>query len=521
MGVLFFGALTFGQVTESALRASQTDPAAWLMYGRNYSAWRYGDLTEINTSNVARLTPKWMFQTGVAGKFETTPLIKDGLMYITAPSNHAFALDAATGRPVWHYYKAPPRGVNLCCGQVNRGFAMLGDVLYKLNIESTLVAIDSKTGQQIWETTIDDYKKGYTATAAPLIVKNLVIVGIAGAEFGTRDFLDAYDAKSGKRVWRFWTVPGPGEPGNESWSGDSWKRGGGSTWITGTYDPELDLIYWGTGNPGPDFDGDVRKGDNLYTCSIIALDATTGKLKWHFQFTPHDVHDWDSTSDPVLLDVDHQGRKIKAVVMANRNGFYYALDRSSGKLLAAKPYTQVSWADAIRPDGKPNLISGQDPSADGTKSCPGIGGGHNWQATTYSPKTNLYYFTTTDGCQLYYKTTQEYVDGLWYQASTTIGIPEEPSTGSVVAVKPSTGDIAWKFPLVSSPSSGLLATAGNLVFGGDREGYVFALDAGTGKVLWKFQTGGVVTAPPVTYNFRGRQHIAVAAGSTLLTFTLP
>jgi alcohol dehydrogenase (cytochrome c) len=509
-------------VTYRELRDGQADASKWLMYGRNYSGWRYSELDEINAGNVARLVPRWMFQTGINGKFETTPLVRDGLMYITAPSNHAFALDLATGRPMWHYAKPVPKGVNLCCGQVNRGFAALGDKLYKVNLESTLVAIDSKTGQEVWETRVEDFRRGYSATLAPLVVKDMIIVGIAGAEFGTRDFLDAYDAETGRRRWRFWTVAGPGEPGAETWGGDSWKRGGGSTWITGTYDPELNVIYWGTGNPGPDFDGDVRPGDNLYTCSLLALDADTGKLKWHYQFTPHDVHDWDATSDPVLVDIDHQGRNVKAVVMANRNGFYYALDSVTGKLLAAKAYTQVTWADGINlTTGKPNLIAGQDPTETGNKSCPGIGGGHNWQATSYSPQTKLYYFNSTDGCQIYFKTTQDYVDGLWYQASTTQGIPQEPSTGSVIALKPATGDIAWKFHLVSGPSSGLLSTGGGLVFGGDREGYVFALDALNGKVLWKFQSGGVVIAPPITYRFKGKQYVAVAAGAAMMTFALP
>jgi alcohol dehydrogenase (cytochrome c) len=348
-----------------------------------------------------------------------------------------------------------------------------------------------------------------------------VLVGIAGAEFGTRGFVDAYDAATGKRIWRFWTVAGKGETGGDSWAADSWKRGGGSTWITGTYDPELNLTYWGTGNPGPDLDGDVRSGDNLYTCSLVALDADTGKLKWHYQFTPHDVHDWDAVSDPVLVDVTVGGRKVKAVMHANRNGFFYLLDRRNGKLLLAKPYTKVSWADAIGPDGRPVLIPGQDPTEEGNKACPGMGGGHNWQATAYSPQTGLYYFGSTDGCGVYYKTTQDYIEGQWYQASTGTGVPREPSTGSIVAMNPATGEAKWRFEMVTAPTAGVLATAGGLVFTGDREGYVFALDARTGKPLWKFQAGGQVIAPPITYEAGGKQYIAVAAGSSLVAFALP
>ncbi len=507
-------------VTQRELLDAQQRHHEWLTYGRNYAGWRFAELEEINTANVSRLAPAWMFQTGVNGKNETTPIVRDGLMYITSPSNQAFALDAATGRPIWRYNKAVPPGVNLCCGPVNRGFAMLDDRLFKVNLEASVVSLDAKTGQTLWETTMADFRKGYSATVAPLIVKDMVVVGIAGAEFGIRGFIDAYDVKTGDRRWRFWTVPAPGEPGSDTWGGESWMQGGGSTWITGTYDPELNTIYWGTGNPGPDFDGDVRPGDNLYTCSLVALDADTGKLKWYFQYTPHDVHDWDSTTDPVLVDIDHEGRKVKAVIMPNRNGHYYAIDRTNGRFLFATPYTQVTWADGIDPKGRPILVPGQDPTEEGNRSCPGIGGGHNWQATTYSPRSGLYYFTSTDGCQIYYKYHQEYVDGLWYQASTTAPIPEEPSSGSIVALEPSNGKIRWRYELVSGPSGGLLSTAGGLVFGGDREGYLFALDAETGKVLWKFQTGGTIIAPPISYTFRGKQYIAVGAGASMITFAL-
>jgi len=516
------GTLAAADVTVEKLRRAQSDPTAWLMYGRNYAGWRYSELRQITTANVAQLAPQWVFQTGVGGKHETTPLVYDGMMYVTGPTNHAYALDLRTGRQMWHYQQALPRGVNICCGQVNRGFAALGSKLFKVNLEAKLVALDSKTGTELWATEIDDIKKGYSATVAPLVVKNMVLVGIAGAEYGVRGFIDAYDADTGKRVWRFWTVPGPGEPGNETWGGrDSWKNGGGSTWITGTYDPELNLLYWGTGNPGPDLNGDVRPGDNLYTCAIVALDADTGKLKWHYQPTPHDVHDWDAISDPTLVDIVFQGRKVKALVQANRNGFLYVLDRATGKLLLTRVYTKVTWADGIGADGRPILIAGQDPSEEGTKACPGIGGGHNWQATTYSPQTRWYYFTTTDGCQTYYKTHQEFREGQWFFGSAGAPIPLEPATGAVLAMDPATGETKWRFDTVTPPSSGLLTTAGGLVFAGDREGYFMALDARTGKPLWKFQTGGMVIAPPVTYLLEGRQYIAVAAGSSILTFALP
>ena len=499
----------------SGVAFTQSD---WTSYGGNPQGWRFSDLKQINTTNVVRMAPEWIFQSGIAGKWQAMPLVFDKQMYITGPGNHAFALDALTGKQVWHYSQPVPKGVNVCCGQPNRGFAVHGDLLIKVNMEATILAIDRRTGKVVWETVIDDYKKGYSATVAPLVIKDKVIIGIAGAEFGTRGFIDGFDVKTGKKLWRFWTVAGEGEPNGETWSGDSWKRGGGSNWITGTYDPELNLTYWGTGNPGPDLNGDHRKGDNLYTCSMVALDPDTGKLKWHFQFTPHDVHDWDSMGDPVLVDLTVKGQKVKSLIHADRNGYYYVLDRTNGKFLTAKAYTKVTWADGIGPDGRPKLIQGQDPSEAGTKACPGMGGGHNWQATSYSPQTGLYYFNTTDGCHLYYKTQQEFVEGLWYQASTVGAIPTEPLTGRLIAVDPASGDIKWQFETVSPPSAGVLATAGGLVFTGEKEGYFEAFDARTGKLLYRFQTGGVINSPPVSYSLNGKQYVAVTAGSSVIAF---
>ncbi len=499
---------------------AQSDPGTWTSYGKNSLGWRFSELEQINTQTVNRLAPQWMYQTGVPGKNETTPLVFGGMMYITGPSNTAWALDALTGRPIWSYKSAPPAGINLCCGPVNRGFAVHDGKLFKVNLEGTLLAMDPRSGAMLWQAVLEDWKKGYTATAAPLIVKNLVVTGMAGAEFGTRGFIDAYDANTGKRVWRFNTVPGKGEPGSETWAnnGDSWKHGGGSTWITGTYDPETNLIFWGTGNPGPDMLGEVRPGDNLYTCSLVALDADTGKLKWHYQFTPHDVHDWDAVADPVLASLTLNGRTVKAVIQANRNGYFYALDRTNGKLLHARAYTKVTWADGIRPDGKPVLIAGQEPTAEGNLTCPGMGGGHNWQATAYSPQTGLYYFSSTEHCMPFFLTKQDYVEGQWYQASTVDR--GGPGAGRILALDPKTGNTVWQFDMISSPSAGLLATAGGLVFTGDAQGYLIAFDARSGKVLWKFQTGGTIIAPPISYALNGRQYIAVAAGDTMLTFGL-
>jgi alcohol dehydrogenase (cytochrome c) len=499
----------------------QDSQSTWQTYGKNSLGWRYSDLAQINTSNVANIAPQWIFQTRVPGNMETSPLVIDGLMYFTAQSNHAFAVDLRSGKLVWHYQKMPPKQMSLCCGEVNRGLAVLGNRLFKVNIEDTLVALDLKTGKVLWETEIADYRKGYSGTLAPLVVKDKVLVGTAGAEFGTRGFVDAYDPVSGKRLWRFYTVPGPGEPGSETWGNRENLGLGGSTWVTGTYDPELNLTYWGTGNPGPDLDGDVRPGDNLFTNSMIALDPDTGKLKWYFQFTPHDTHDWDSIGDPVLVDLAVAGRKIKGLIHANRNGHFYVLDRTNGKFLLAKAYTKVSWADGIGPDGRPNAIPNLDPTEQGRKVCPGLSGGHNWQATAYSPQTGLYYFTSTDGCQAFYKNTADFVEGEWYELSHAGPAPGEPAVGSLIALDPNTGQMRWRHETNRTPSGGVLATAGGLVLTGDFFGNVIALDARTGKVLWHFQTGAPIMAPPVSYAVDGKQFIAIAAGEAMVSFSLP
>ena len=516
LGTLAWGAsVTFEQLTKA-----QSDPASWLSYGKNYFGWRYSPLDQINTKNVANLAPAWILPTGAPGANETSPIVNGETMYITGSGNYAWAVDLLTGKKIWTYTKSFPSGLGLCCGPVNRGFGILGDRLFKVNIQATLVALDAKTGRTLWETTIDDHKRGFTATAAPLIVKDMVVTGIAGAEWGVRGYIDAYDAATGARRWRFYTVPTKGEKGVETWGGESYKNGGGSTWITGTYDPELNLIYWGTGNPGPDMDGDVRPGDNLYTCSLVAIDADTGKMKWYYQFTPHDVHDWDAVADPVLMDLTIGGRKIKAVGQANRNGYYYVLDRTNGKLLATKPYTKINWAEGIGPDGRPIVIPNREPTEEGRLVCPGLGGGHNWEATAYSPQTGLYYFGSTDGCQIFTRQKQEFVEGKQYQAGDASRPPKEFGAGSLNAVDPATGELKWKYEMLHRPA-GLLATGGGLVFTGDPDGYLMAWDARTGKLLWHFQTGTEIKAPPISYSVRGKQYIAIAAGPNMIAFKVP
>ncbi len=518
--LMMLAAFAATTVTGQQLRDAQTDPATWLTYGKNYGGWRFSELAEINAGTVAHLAPRWIYQGGGDGKQEGSPLVFGGMMFITGPSNRADALDLLTGKGVWSYRKTPPTTLSLCCGQPNRGFAALGNRLFKVNIEATLVALDARSGAVLWEKQIDDYKRGFSSTGAPLIVKNKVVVGMAGAEFGTRGFIDAYDANTGERAWRFYTVAAKGEPGGDTWDGDSWQRGGGSTWITGTYDPDLNLIYWGTANPGPGMDGSVRAGDNLYTCSLVAIDADTGKLRWYFQFTPHDTHDWDAVADPVLIDMTVKGKKVKAVVQADRNGYFYALDRTNGRLLHAAPYTKITWTKGIDASGRPILVPGMDPSEGGTKVCPGLDGGHNWSATAYSAQTGLFYFNSTDRCDLFYLHKQPFRTGQWYQASTEAEVPGEPARGATVAIDPATGETRWRFEMVTQSSAGVLATGGGLVFTGDGQGYLIALDASTGKALWHFQTGGSLVAPPITYTLNGKQQIAIAAGSSILTFAL-
>jgi len=408
-----------------------------------------------------------------------------------------------------------PDDVRVCCGQVNRGVAVLGDLVYLGTIDSHLVALHAKTGAVMWDTTVASNKSGYSITVAPLAVKDKIIVGIAGGEYGIRGFLDAYEAKTGKRAWRFWTVPEPGQPGADSWKGDSWKTGSAATWVTGAYDPETNLIYWGTGNPGPDWNGDVRAGDNLYSDSILALDADAGTLKWHFQFTPHDVHDWDSTGVPVLVDGEVQGKARKLLLFANRNAFYYVLDRVTGQFLLGKPYAKQTWAVGLDDSGRPVRASGTIPTLEGAKVWPSVAGASNWYSPSFSPRHNLLYVAVRESGALYYTGEAEYKEGEQFNGGGFRSIPGEQEWGAVRAFDPATGEMKWEHKLFSPPWAGVLATAGNLVFGGTNEGQIFALQASTGKALWHFQAGGAARSNPVSYAVDGKQYIAVAMGNTL------
>jgi alcohol dehydrogenase (cytochrome c) len=369
------------ELTAQDLRDGLKNPTRWLTYSGNYANQRHSPLTQITPENVHRLTAQWQFQTDTLGKFEAAPLVFDGVIYVTGPLDTGWAIDARSGRQIWRYRRDLPGGLIACCGLVNRGFGVLGDRLFKTTLDAHVVAISRKTGVLEWDTAMAPYRNGYSGTTAPLVVKDKVLVGVAGAEYGVRGFIDAYDAQSGKQVWRFYTTAGPDDPGHGTWRGTdskAWEHGGGSIWVPGAYDPDLNLVYWGTGNAGPDYNGAEREGDNLYTASIVALDADTGKLRWHYQFTPHDIWDWDSTQMPVLADLTLNGELRKVVLFANRNGFFYVLDRATGKLIRGKPFIETTWAKEIRPDGRPMLLPNTVPSEEGTKVCPDQSGGTNW-----------------------------------------------------------------------------------------------------------------------------------------------
>jgi alcohol dehydrogenase (cytochrome c) len=352
-------------------------------------------------------------------------------------------------------------------------------------------------------------------------LKDKIIVGMAGAEFGVRGFIDAYDAKTGKRVWRCWTIPGPGEPGHETWSNDAWKTGGGSTWGLGTFDPELNTIYWGTGNPSPDYDGDVRPGDNKWTCSLLAIDPDTGKIKWGFQYTPHDVHDWDANQVPVLIDAPINGQMRKLAVAANRNTYYYVLDRTNGKFITGSSYVKQTWSSGLDENGRPILLPGKEPTREGTLVYPGLGGSANWMPPAYNPQTGLLYVQSREGYgQYYYKFPMEYSPGEHFEGGGARNVLGEESWGVLKALEATTGKIKWEYRILSFAHTPVLSTAGNLVISGTHEGQVYALDARTGKLLWQFTVGSTVYGGPVTYLVDGKQHVAVSSGAGLFVFSL-
>ena len=497
------------------------DPTRWLSYSGDYTGQRHSPLTQITPQNAHRLTAQWTFQTQTLGKFEATPIVLDNVLYVTGANNYAWALDARTGRQIWRYRRELPDGLVLCCGRVNRGFGVLGDRLFMTTLDAHLVALDMRTGSVVYDVPLADYRTGHSATAAPLIVKDKVIVGIAGGENGIRGFVDAYDAATGERAWRFWTIPAPGEPGSETWPpppDDAWEHGGASTWQSGTYDPDLDLIYWGVGNPGPDYHSESRLGDNLYSASVVAIDADTGELRWHYQFTPHDVHDWDATHIPVLADLEIGGRPRTVVMVANRNGFFYTLDRETGEVIVAEPFIETSWAKEIGPDGRPVLLPNQTPTEEGTTTCPDLIGGTNFMPPSFDPGLGLFFVTARETCSTYYSWESEYVPGERFTGGATQRVGRR--YGAVRAIDPTTGERRWEFTYPNPSFAGVMSTASGVVFAGDNDGNFMAFDGRTGEILWRYQTGAGIFAGATTFMLDGRQFVLIPSGTTLTAFAL-
>ena len=521
-------ALSVEPVTAERLMATRAESENWLTYSGAYDGRRYSLLDEINRDNAHRLGVAWIRQLGTRQPIvETTPVVVDGVMYATAPPNIVHALDAATGEVLWTYTHQVPDDPRVCCGLINRGVAISGTTLLLATLDAQLLALDARTGKRLWITRVADYKGGYSFTSPPLILGDLAILGPSGADLGVRGFLDAYRVSDGERVWRTYTVPGPGEPGNESWSGDSWKRGGGTAWMPGVYDPELDLLYWPTGNPGPDYQGELREGDNLYTDSLLALDPATGEIRWHFQFTPHDEHDWASTQVPSLVDIEVDGVQRKAVIQANRNGFFYALDRETGEFLHAKAYVHQNWATSIDDTGRPILNEETVLDRYGKVTWPSPIGGTSWWSQTYSPKTGLHYVSALEYGQVVFKDAKrvEYVPGEYYLGGGHRPIPGAQTLHFATrAIDPGTGETVWSRDYPNRPdwwkTGGLVGTAGDILFTGDGT-YFYVLDAADGRELWKMNVGGRINASPITYAVDGRQYFFLAAGQAFIALALP
>ena len=532
------------QVTPQRLTAAASEPQNWLTYSGNYASTRFTPLAQITPANVRNLKLQWVYQSPVAGNWQTTPLVVDGIMYLTQRLNDVVALDAATGRAFWIYRYTPAADRIVCCGANNRGLAILGNTLFMATLDAQLIAIDAKSGRKIWQTEVAVTKAGYSMTLAPLVVKDKVIVGVGGGEYGIRGFIAAYDANTGKEAWRFYTIPAPGEPGSETWERcpanttsfcdpEAWKHGGGSIWLTGSYDPQLNLTYWGVGNVGPDYNGAQRPGDNLYTDSVVALDADTGRLRWHYQFTPHDVYDYDSVQIAVLAD-NWANTGINVMLWANRNGNYYVLDRATGRFLLGKPFVKVNWMSEFNERGRPL----QTPQAEGQPTYPGNQGGTNWYNPSYSPRTRMFYIPAwEDYASIFTGAAQQFKEGNAFVGGSprSFGpVPNAPGLGrsaintwteaagrgAVLALDSATGEQKWKFQMTDVTDSGILTTASDLLFTGGREGYFQALDARTGALLWKLNLGAAINSGPISYRVGNKQYVSIVSGLSLSVFAL-
>jgi len=510
-----------GGLTYERIRQAANEPQNWLTYWGNYQSTHYSGLKDVNTSNVRQLQAKWTLQMPGSSTIEATPLVVDGIMYTSGPPGTVVALDARTGRQIWRYQRTQkvrnPHEIN----PFSRGVAVLGNRVFVGTLDAALIALDARNGLPLWEVQMADTMQGFSITSPPLPVKDKIIAGIAGGEFGIRGFIDAYDAATGRRLWRFSTIPGPGEFGHDTWKGDSWKSGCGATWLPGSYDPELDLVFWGVGNPCPLYNGAVREGDNLFTSSVVALDPATGARRWHYQFTPHDTHDWDSNQDMILVDRMFKGQPKKLLMHADRNGHFYVLDRTTGTLLTGTPFIRQTWNDGFDANGRPMPKPGSEASLEGNVIAPTIGGATNFQAPSYSPATGWVYLAYSEASQRYFSETQTFEPGRQYPGGRGQSTGERGAAG-VKAIDPESGKTMWEFKLnQGSLTAGVLATAGGLVFAASREGHLIALDAAKGTFLWRFQAGAAIEASPMSYAVGGKQFIAVSSGNALYSFALP
>ncbi|HTA74765.1 MAG TPA: PQQ-binding-like beta-propeller repeat protein [Gemmatimonadaceae bacterium] len=500
--------------------APDTATGDWPTYNGHMSGNRYSPLHDIDTATVHRLAPAWLFPIPSARHLEGTPIVVDGTMFVTT-ANEAYALDARTGRPVWHYARALTSGViGDAAGAINRGVAVLGDRVFMVTDHAHLIALARGNGALLWDVEMADYHKHYGATSAPLVVNDLVLSGTSGGDEGDRGFIAAYDARTGRQVWRFSTVPSPGDPAAATWRGRALGHGCAAAWLTGTYDAATGIVYWPTGNPCPDYNGDERQGDNLYSSSVLALEAKTGRLVWYYQYTPHNLHDWDAAQTPML--VDDGSRKL--LLQANRNGFFYVLDRVTGHLVLSRPFVhKLTWASGIGADGRPILLPGSDPSPLGTKACPSLEGATNWMSTSFNPSTHLYYVMALEACSIFSKSSAWWTPGQSFYGGGANRVPGEHRQKVLRAINPETGETAWEVPQIGTGDSwgGVLSTAGGVVFYGDDAGALAAVSASTGAPLWHFHTNAVWHASPMTYAVNGHQYIAAAAGVTIIAFALP
>ena len=525
------------QVPYDRILNANEEPHNWLTYNGGYMSQRHSLLDQITKENAENLELKWVLQNQVFGAWQSNPIIVDGIMYVTERPNSVMAVDAVTGRVFWKYRHQNAENARVCCGANNRGVAVLNDKVYMGTLDANLLALDRINGQLLWKTEVGDVNLAYSITMAPLAVKDKIMVGVGGGEFGIRGYVAAYDAETGEEVWKTYTIPGPGEPGHDSWEGDDWEHGGAPVWITGSFDPDLNLTYWGVGNPGPDWNAGQRPGDNLYSDSVIALDADTGELTWHFQFTPNDGYDYDSVQVPVLADMVWRGEVKQLMMWANRNGYFYVLDRTNGEFLEGKPYVRVNWSSGLDENGRPIPT----PQPEGMPTYPGNQGGTNWYPPSYNPNTGLFYFSAWENYATIYRAEEsEYVPGQAFlgggfsvlapsPGAPTIGIgrtnpinnwTDEVGYASLKAMDPQTGEQVWSYNQFDVSDSGMLTTTTDVLFTGGREGYFHAIDAESGELLWNVGLGGQIVMAPVTYMVGGVQYVSVISGNSLSTFAL-